>query len=436
MEHIYTYMIFLILLGILAVPYWIRTAKRRRQAEDKFKKYAKGGVLTPVTLHPHIDLINCIGCGNCVRVCPENVLGIIDGRAAIINGMKCVGHALCEEVCPVQAITLGFGAPKQGMEIPYYDDNYQTNVEGLYVVGELGGVGLIKNAVNQSMKAVEHLSTRKRVQTNDFDTIIVGAGPAGLSAALSLQAKKLRYVVLEQDSIGGTIYHYPRQKLVLTSPVELPLHGTIKASEISKEDLLEIWQGIVNSFKLNILTNHKVEGLEKNPNGFYVKAGGKQWTTANVLLAIGRRGSPRKLGVKGEDLPKVAYKLIETKSYQHNDVLIVGGGDSAVEAAIGLASQSGNTVTLSYRREGFVRLKEKNEQRFNELMNSKKVQVVFNSNVEEIKPRSVVVALPDGSKSEIPNDFVFIFAGGELPTELLKKAGVRLRGTEIETKAA
>ena len=436
MEHIFTYMIFLILMGILAVPYWIRTAKRHRQSEDKFKKYSKGGVLTPVTLHPHIDLINCIGCGNCVRVCPENVLGIVDGRAAIINGMKCVGHALCEEICPVHAITLGFGAPKQGMEIPFYDDNFQTNVEGLYVVGELGGVGLIKNAVKQSTKAVEHLVTKKGTATNDFDAVIIGAGPAGLSAALSLQAKNLRYVVLEQDSIGGTIYHYPRQKLVLTSPVELPLHGMIKASEITKEDLLGIWQGIVSNFKLNILTNLKVESLEKNPNGFYVKGGGKQWTASNVVLAIGRRGSPRKLGVKGEDLPKVAYKLIETKSYQHNNILVVGGGDSAVEAAVGLASQSGNTVTMSYRREGFVRLKEKNEERINELIKSKKVQVIFNSNVEEIKPKSVVVATQDGSKSEIANDFVFIFAGGELPTELLKKAGVRLRGTEVETKAA
>jgi thioredoxin reductase (NADPH) len=436
MEHLYTYTIFFILLGVLAVPYWIRTAKRRRESEEKFKKYSKGGILTPVTLHPHIDLSNCIGCGSCVSVCPENVLGIVDGRAAIISGLKCVGHALCAEVCPVQAITLGFGTPKQGMEIPYYDENYQTNIEGLYIVGELGGVGLIKNAVNQSLKAVDHLSTGKRNPSNDFDAVVVGAGPAGLAAALALHEKKMRYVVLEQDSIGGTIYHYPRQKLVLTSPVELPLHGTMNASEISKEELLEMWEGIVSGFKLNILTNHKVEALEKIPAGFIVKAAGKEWKASTVLLAIGRRGSPRKLGVKGEEQPKVAYKLIETKSYEHKQVLVVGGGDSAVEAAIGLASQPGNTVTLSYRREGFVRLKEKNEQRINDLIRSNKVTATFNSNVGEIKARMVTLILEDGTKKEIPNDFVFIFAGGEMPTELLKKAGVRLRGTELETKAA
>lgn len=435
MEGLYTYTIFLILLGILAVPYWIRAARRRRESEEKFKKYSKGEILAPVTLHPHIDLNNCIGCGSCVNVCPENVLGIVNGRAAIINGLKCVGHALCADVCPVQAITLGFGTPKQGMEIPYYDDNFETNIEGLYVVGELGGVGLIKNAVNQSLKAVEHISNKKQDPSNQYDAVIVGAGPAGLAAALALHSKHMRYVVLEQDSIGGTIYHYPRQKLVLTSPVDLPMHGTLKISEISKEKLLELWQGIVGKFKLTILTNRKVESLEKNPVGFTVKAGEEQWIASNVILAVGRRGSPRKLGVVGEDLPKVSYKLIETQTYQHTQLLVVGGGDSAVEAAVGLASQPGNTVTLSYRREGFVRLKDKNEQRINELMNLKKVNVLFNSNIGEIKSKSVKLVTQDGPL-EIQNDFVFIFAGGELPTELLKKAGVRLRGSEIELKAA
>ena len=436
MEHLYTYLIFLILLGVLAVPYWIRTAKHRRESEEKFKKYSQGGTLTPVTLHPHIALANCIGCGSCVSVCPESVLGIVNGRAAIVNGLKCVGHALCAEVCPVQAITLGFGTPKQGMEIPFYDENYQTNISGLYVVGELGGVGLIKNAVKQSIKAVEHLCTQTKVSSNEYDAVIVGAGPAGLAAALALHSMKMRYVVLEQDSIGGTIYHYPRQKLVLTSPVELPLHGTLKVSEISKEELLQMWEGIVAGFKLKILTNHKVEHLEKTQGGFVLKAGGKEWKTTKVLLALGRRGSPRKLDVKGEDLPKVAYKLIETKSYQNKHILVVGGGDSAVEATVGLASQQGNVITLSYRREGFVRLKEKNEQRIQELIKTKKITVLFGSNVGEIKEKNVLLQLQDGSKSELPNDFVFIFAGGELPTELLKKVGVRLRGSEIETKAA
>jgi putative YpdA family bacillithiol system oxidoreductase len=321
------------------------------------------------------------------------------------------------------------------MEIPQYDDNYQTNVEGLYVAGELGGIGLIKNAVAQSIKAIEHIA-RKEPSALSYDVVVVGAGPAGLTAALASHSKKLRYVVLEQDSIGGTIFHYPRQKLVLTSPVVLPLHGTVKVSEISKEELLQMWQSIVVGFKLNILTGQKVDSIEKKTGGFLVTANGKEYTTAHVLLAIGRRGSPRKLGVPGEDLPKVSYQLIDAKTYHHKHLLVVGGGDSAVEAAVGLATQSGNTVTISYRRESFVRLKEKNEQRIEELIRSKKINILFNSNVSEIKSQGVVISESDGKKTEIQNDFVFIFAGGELPTEMLKKIGVRMREGEGEAQAA
>jgi thioredoxin reductase (NADPH) len=435
MDSVYTYLIFFGLLGVLAVPYWIRAARHRRDAEEKFKKYSAGGALMPVTLHPHIDVAFCIGCASCVRVCPENVLGIVYGRAAIVSGMKCVGHSLCAEVCPIGALTLRFGSPTHGMEIPYYDHNFQTNVEGLYVVGELGGIGLIKNAVAQSITAIEHIA---RTTTSDlpYDAVVIGAGPAGMTAALTSHAKNLRYVVLEQDSIGGTIFHYPRQKLVLTSPVVLPLHGTVKVSEITKEELLEMWQSIVAGFKLNILTGQKVDTVEKIPGGFLIKANGKEYRSAHVLLAVGRRGSPRKLGVPGEDLSKVSYQLIDAKSYNQKHLLVVGGGDSAVEAAVGLASQSGNTVTISYRRESFVRLKEKNEQRIEELVQAKKITVLFNSNISEIRAKSVAVVGQDGKKAEIQNDFVFIFAGGEPPTELLKKIGVRMRDGQGEARAA
>jgi thioredoxin reductase (NADPH) len=435
MESLYTYVIFFVLLGILGVPYWIRAARHRREAEEKFTKFAKGGALMPVTLHPHIDLSDCIGCASCVKVCPENVLGIVNGRARVIAGMKCVGHSLCAEVCPTGALTLSFGSPKQGMEIPHYDNNYQTNIDGLYIAGELGGIGLIKNAVAQSIKAIDHIAARKR-SSLPLDVVIVGAGPAGMTAALACHSKNLRYTVFEQDSIGGTIFHYPRQKLVLTSPVVLPLHGTVKVSEISKEELLGMWQSIVAGFQLKILTGQKVELIESIPEGFRVKANGKEYLSGNVVLAVGRRGSPRKLGVPGEDLPKVAYQLIDAKAYHHKHLLVVGGGDSAVEAAIGLASQSTNTVTISYRRESFVRLKEKNEERINELITGGRVNVLFNSNITAIEPHNVLLSGADGKKMGLENDFVFIFAGGEPPTELLKKIGVKMREGETESRAA
>jgi putative YpdA family bacillithiol system oxidoreductase len=437
METLYTLTIFLILLGVLAVPYWIRAAKHRRESEEKLNKSLHAGILTPVTLHPHIDIIKCIGCGSCVKVCPESVLGIVGGRAAIVSGIKCVGHALCEDVCPVGAITMGFGTPKEGEEIPWYDDHYQTNVPGLYIVGELGGIGLIKNAVAHSMHALQHIVQGNAGNTQcEFDVVIVGAGPAGIAASLAAKESGLRYVVLEQGSIGGTILHYPRQKLILTSPVELPLYGKLNISEIAKEELLKIWMQIVKNYSLNIKENAKVDLIEKIPQGFRVKYGEAGCTAKNVVLALGRRGSPRKLGIIGEELPKTAYQLIEAESYEGKNILVVGGGDSAVEAAVALARQKGNMVTISYRRKEFVRLKEKNEKHLNDLMQTKKIHVVFNSQVMEIRNDAAILKEEPERLHTLPNDYVFIFAGGELPAELLKRAGVQLRTKEKESQAA
>lgn len=431
MESIYTVAIFAVLFIAFAVPYWYRVKRHRREAERKFEKNAKAGNRVPVTLHPKIDLLSCIGCASCVRACPEHVLGIVHGRAALVNGLKCVGHGLCADVCPVGAITLGFGTPRQGMELPFYDENLETNLQGLYIVGELGGVGLIKNAVSQGIKAIEHIArTNHRSPAQDFDVIIVGAGPAGLAAALAAQSKKLRYTVLEQDDIGGSVLHYPRQKLVLTSPVDLPQYGRLKAKEISKEDLLAVWKNIVSRFRLNILTGQKVESIQQLNSHFIVTAGSSTFSASKAVLAIGRRGSPKKLGVPGESLPKVMYRLIEAETYQQTKCLVVGGGDSAVEATVALASQSGNVVTLSYRREEFVRLKEKNEQRIQEYMQAGKVRVIFNSNVVEIGSESVLLQ-ESGKTQHLPNDYVFVLVGGELPGEFLKRTGVKFRTSEV-----
>ena len=219
---------------------------------------------------------------------------------------------------------------------------------------------------------------------------------------------------------------------MLTSPVELPLYGKLKVSEITKEELLGIWQDIIGRFKLNILAGQKVEAVHKVDNYFVVKTQTAEFKSANVVLALGRRGSPRKLGVQGENLSKVMYRLIEAKSYSHKQILVVGGGDSAVEAAVGLASQPGNTVTMSYRKEDFVRLKEKNEHNVKQFIGSGKLHVVFSSDVREIKADSVIIQESGKIIHNIPNDYVFIFAGGELPTELLKKCGIKLRTTEVD----
>jgi putative YpdA family bacillithiol system oxidoreductase len=302
----------------------------------------------------------------------------------------------------------------------------------LYIVGELGGIGLIKNAVTQATKAINHIVEKKVLDKKlNYDVVIVGAGPAGLTAALASQEHGLRYIVLEQGSIGGTIFHYPRQKLVLTAPVELPLYGKLNVSEISKEELLKMWMNVIESRKIRIQINTKVDGIAQNQEGFQVSYGNSQYTAKNVVLALGRRGSPRKLDVPGEDLPKVAYQLIEAEMYSQKNVLIVGGGDSAIEAAIALARQKGNSVTLSYRRSEFIRLKEKNEKNVTNLIQIKMISVIYNSQVLEIHRDSVLIKEESKQLHTISNDYIFIFAGGEMPIELLKRAGVRLRTEEI-----
>jgi len=437
MESLYTAIILVILVAIVGAPRWIRAAKRKKEVISRYERNLKAGTTEPVTLHPRIELATCIGCASCVRACPEDVLGIVNGRAVVVSGTKCVGHAVCVEACPVGGITMQFGTPRQGMEIPLYDDNYESNIKGLYIVGELGGVGLIKNAVNQGLKAVNDLIQKKRRgPSNGYDVVIVGAGPAGIAAALACKANNLKYAVLEQDDIGGTVLHYPRQKLVLTSPVELPLYGKLRVSEITKEELLAIWKEIIGNYSLNILTQHKVETIDRSNDTFLIRAKGATFLAGAVLLAIGRRGSPRKLGVPGEEMPKVMYRLIEAETYKQQHLLIVGGGDSAIEAAVGLANQKGNVVTISYRKDDFVRLKEKNENRIREYIQSGKIKTIFNSQVVEIKPEFALVQEGDKIIHNLQNDFVFVFAGGELPTELLKRVGVKLRTNEVEAEAA
>ena len=429
METVYTLTIFAVLIGVIAIPYWLKAAKERKRAEERLDKSQRAGGLMPVTLHPHIDVSSCIGCGSCVKACPEDVLGLAGGVVSVVSGMRCIGHGLCAEVCPVGAIELRFGTPKEGQEIPWYDDQYQTNVKGIYVVGEMGGIGLIRNAVSQALKAVDHIvSTNRRAQGGaEYDVVIVGAGPAGLTASLAAQAKGLKAVALEQDSIGGTIFHYPRQKMVLTNPVELPLYGTIDATEIRKEELLSIWQSIVKKYSLPILIGKKIEGIEPSNGSFVVRTGAEQWKARNVILALGRRGSPRKLGVPGEELPKVAYRLQEAESYREQNIMVVGGGDSAVEAAVALARQPGNTVSISYRREVFVRLKDKNEKNVTIMIKAGKIKALMSSNVSEIRAKEILMKVEEKTTTNLQNDFVFIFAGGEAPTELPRKAGIQFR---------
>ena len=356
--------------------------------------------------------------------CPGQV---IDGKGVLINPAHCIGHGACMAACPVDAIKLVFGTEKRGIDIPNVSPEFETNVPGIFIAGELGGMGLIRKAAEQGRQAMD--SVRKRVTqgsgTADYDVVIVGCGPAGLSAGLSALKHKLRYVILEQeDSLGGSVYHYPRQKIAMTAPVELALVGKVKFSEVQKERLLEFWLDVVRKTGLGIRFRERMETVEKSGDVFIVKSEKGNYRTRAVLLTMGRRGTPRKLEIPGEEMSKVMYRLIDPAQFVGQAVLVVGGGDSALEAAIALSEQQGTDVTLSYRSAAFSRVKQKNRQLLDAAQQAGRVRVLLGSQVKVIHTDAVEIE-HDGAVQRYANQAVIVCAGGLLPTPVLQKIGIQ-----------
>lgn len=327
------------------------------------------------------------------------------------------------------ALELVFGTKKRGVDIPLVKPNFETNVPGIFIAGELGGMGLIRNAIEQGKKAIDAIASLDGIGRGDrADVVIVGAGPAGFAATLAARQRGLRYVTVEQETLGGTVAHYPRGKIVMTAPVQLPLYGKLRFRETTKERLLELWHEAAQRAGIEIRTGERMEEIARDGDGFVVRTDKGSYRTRAVLLAIGRRGTPRKLGVPGEERTKVVYRLVDPAQYRGRRVLVVGGGDSALEAACSLADEPGTTVTLSYRGTAFGRAKPKNRRRVEEYRDAGRLEVLFESNVVTIGERDVVLDRK-GESITLPNDAVIVCAGGVLPTPLLRRLGVA-----VETK--
>jgi len=411
------------------LPFFLRHRKNERQTLEAEARAKRDGLDIPASLHPVIDTERCIGTGSCLSVCPEHdILGIRTGQAVAVSPANCIGHGLCERSCPVEAIQLVFGTDRRGVDIPRIRENFETNVPGLFIVGELGGMGLIRNAFEQGRQCVEDIARAGNGSGGErLDLVIVGCGPAGLSAALTAQALGLRIAVLEREDIGGTICHYPRKKLVMTEPVKIPGHGKLGAKEILKEDLIQIWKEVVDRSSLEVTTGATVSDVQPLPSGgFRVLAGKIDYRANNVILAIGRRGVPRKLGIPGEDLHNVAYALREPEAYQGDRILVVGGGDSAVEAGLTLAEQPGNDVRIAYRGSAFSRAKPKNRQRVEQAVRNGTISVLWSTQILENKIGEVLTQGPEEEGRTLPNDHLFVFAGGELPTPFLERCGIQV----------
>jgi thioredoxin reductase (NADPH) len=417
-------------IGIIWILYMV--LRRRTEARSRATKEAaaEAGLLEPASLHPKIDPAKCLGCGACIRACPEgHIIGLINGKAELVEPTHCIGHGACRTACPYDAITLVFGTESRGVDIPHVKPDFQTNIPGLFIAGELGGMGLIRNAIEQGSQAIESIRKLPGPKPpQGYDVIIVGAGPAGFSASLAAKKHKLRYLTIEQESFGGTVAHYPRGKVVMTAPATLPLGGKLKFRTVSKEKLLRVWNDILRKTGVKIKYREEVKEIAQRGSAFEVRTTRGSYLTTSVLLAIGRRGTPRKLDVEGEDQAKVVYRMIDPEQYRRQHVLVVGGGDSALEAAASLAKQPGTMVTLSHRSDAFSRAKVKNREDVEAARRSGRLKVLLQSHVKRIG-RDDVELEQSGRRMRIRNDAVIVCAGGILPTGFLKSVGI-----EVETK--
>ena len=394
------------------------------------------GELVATSLSPRIDPDACIGSGACVQACPEKVvIGLVAGRAKLVNPLACVGHGACESACPMHAIKLVYGTKTRGVELPAVDPSFQTNRPGVYVIGELGGMGLIRNAVSQGKQAAEHVirgsgekhTPPRRGKDGALDAIIVGAGPAGISATLALMEAGLSVLLLEREAFGGTIMHFPRAKVVMTGEIDIPGYGKLSRRTMSKEALVEIWHDIRARTSPPIITGELVESLQATPDGMWlVRSDKSERRAANVLLALGTRGAPRRLGVPGEDAAKVAYRLLEPQEFAGKRVLVVGGGNSAAESALALADAGGcASVGISYRKSAFARLRNQNRVLLDAAIAEGRVQAFMDSDVVRIDPDRVTLSTPGGQVS-VPNDAVIVQAGGTPPGDVLRSFGIEL----------
>ena len=426
-----------LLLAALGYVWWERADRKKERVATRVADDIKAmGDVVATSLSPSINLDICIGSGACVAACPEKVvIALVRGQAALVNPLGCIGHGACATACPVTAIRLVYGSKTRGVELPVVDANFQTNRPGVYIAGELGGMGLIRNAAIQGRQAAEHIiggagtgQALRRGREGALDALVVGAGPAGISATLRLMQAGLRVLLVDREGFGGTILHYPRAKVVMAGELELPVYGRVPRRQLSKEQLVALWTEIREKTQPPLVTGELVTRLDPTDNGMWAVTSDRAVRhAANVILALGGRGSPQKLGVPGEEQQKVAYRLLEPGEFERKHVIVVGGGNSAVESAVALADSGGcASVSISYRRKEFARCRAENRRRIQAHIETGRVRALFGTELAVIDPESITLRDDSKRSAQLANDAVIVQIGGTPPATLLRSLGIEL----------
>ena len=425
-------------LALALVAAWHRRVdlqRQRRVVAERAEMAQRTASTAPLQV-PVIDLAKCLGCGTCVRECPESgVLELVHGQAAVVNAAACVGHARCVSECPAGAVTLSQGDLTARRDVPVLDDELQAiDQDGLFLVGEITARSLIRTAALQGAQVAATIAARLREAAAApdpavHDVVIVGAGPGGIAAALGCREHGIDCVWIDQEAVvGGTVAKYPRQKLVLTDAVSLPLHGELARREYSKEELIALWHDLQQRHRLPFRGGVTFDRVERQTDGtLVVHTDAEPLRARNVVLAIGRRGTPRRLGVPGEDAPHVTYSLLDAATFQDRHCLVVGGGDSAVETALALAEQPGNRVAIAYRQDAFFRLRSKNRDRIQARIAEGRIEALFRTEVAAIGTDHVELVQDGGNGRvalQVQAEHVFVMVGGEAPFAQLERSGV------------
>lgn len=374
----------------------------------------------------------CTGCEACVTSCPTQVLDLVDHKARVVRFDQCVQCEKCVWACPTRALVMHReGEQPPPVQVPAVDQYFQTPVPGQYLVGEAAARPLVKNGANLGRLVVEHmvatgLEPGRHRNPHSVDVAIVGSGPAGLSAALACIRRGLSYVVLEKDRvIASTISSYPRGKPFMAEPTSVTNLSYLPVFEGTKEQLLGAWQQLIAETRMNLRMGEAVDSVEPDGYQFRVKTSAAIWQARRVVLAIGVRGKPRRLGVPGEDLPHVAASLADPDEHRGRPVLVVGGGDVALEAAVALA-RAGARVTLSYRGKNFNRAQKRNRSAVEREAAAGRIAVRYQSKVREIRAGQVTLTVGEDRTEEIAAERVFVLIGADPPTAWLEKVGVRM----------